>query len=200
MKHLLPLLILISLTLTGCSSLVSRPVLSPFLTEEDGSLPPEDYTEVLLTSLSYGKYDMRDAELPFYHNRGSADRPLKAGGTVFENGVYISPISSEAKGFVEFSVSHLSEEYNTFVCMAGALEDETAEATAAFTFLVDGKLMSRTPIQTVGQDAYLIDVVIPYGAKTLRIECAGSCAGVIGDGRFVQSQYLDRIRWPDSEN
>lgn len=199
MKRLLSIFLLTFL-LTGCMFSGSRPVSSPYFSSEAPEEPA--YEEVLLTSLSYGEYLLAENDIPYYSRYGLSSSPLTVSGVPFYHGVYIRPANAKTKGYIEYDISELSDTFDTFVCKVGGMDGEGKYLEQiTVSFLVDGKLMSRTPKLSYGEEAFLIDVVIPYGARKLRIECfveslAGTGAAVIGDGRFLHSQYLDQVDWP----
>ena len=201
MKALISLLLLCTLLMSSCGIHGSRPVFSPFWESTTQASPAHE--EVMLTSLSYGDYLLRDGQIPYYRRYGISSEFFTVCGVPFANGVFICPASGGEAGYIEYSIASLSERLNAFVCKVGGLDGEgSGRELISVSFLVDGKLMSRTPPLSYGQEAYLIDVVIPYGAKTLRIECrvegnSESGGTIIGDGRFLHSQYLDQVDWPE---
>lgn len=199
-RNAILLLLLPALLFSGCGLQGSRPIGSPFWESE--TAPAPRFEEQMLTELSYGEYLLNGENIPYYHQIGTSSAPFTVCGVPFYDGVYISPAGIGKTGFIEYDISSLSETLDCFVCKVGCLDGEgNSGERISFTFLVDGKLMSRTPGLSYGEEAYLIDVFIPHGAKTLRIECRGdgmfrSGASVIGDGRFIRSQYLSSIKWP----
>ncbi len=201
MKLRFSLLLLLTVIFTACG-MQSRPVLSPFWETGADTAADKDYEEILLTSLDYSDYALFGDSIPYYYSLGTENEPLSVGGTVFKNGICISPISPREPGYIEYKITEASERFDTFVCKIGKIDGGRGNgAPVSVHFIVDGKLMSRTPFLSRDDEAYLIDVVIPYGAKTLRIECktengAGGCTTVIGDGRFLHAQHLDKIPWP----
>ena len=196
--------LLISLLLTSCGLSGSRDVHSPYWDTTTPSAKP--YEEVLLTELRYGDYALGGDNIPFYHRYGTDSSPFTVCGVPFADGVFISPSAPGKNGYIEYDISALSETFDMFVCKIGCLDGKgKGQEQVGVSFYIDGKLMSRTPDLSYGEEAYLIDVLIPYGAKTLRIECytdslAGNGSTVIGDGRFLHSQDLEAVIWPEDVN
>lgn len=202
MKLRIVLLICLVLLFTSCQAPRDF-VWSPYW--ETSPETPENlpYDEVLLTSLHYGKYDLYGDDIPYYHRLKETNAFFSVNGTSYSDGIYISPISSIEEGYIEYDISSVSEYFDTFVCKVGKQDGALGEGDRVIVlFVVDGKLMSRTPMMAQGEDAFLIDVSIPHGAKTLRIECRSqnnpdACATVICDGRFVNFRNLADVSWPE---
>ncbi|MBT3306609.1 MAG: hypothetical protein HN377_09005, partial [Alphaproteobacteria bacterium] len=123
------------------------------------SIPAPDVVTTELEKVrSYTEW--RDVNI---NKTGRHNAPLKYKGMIYEQGLGIY-----GAGNISYP---LEPHYQRFVAMV-CLDDASAKnATGRFLIEIDGKVASASPIMKAGDDAWLFDVEIPKGAKTIKLVC-----------------------------
>lgn len=131
---------------------------SQFLVAPKRIPEPDVDATTLEKTRSYAEW--RDVNI---NKTGRYDAPFKHQGTVYQQG-----LGFYGAGSISYP---LDPSYERFVAMA-CLDDFSVEgATGRFVIEIDGKLASASPMMKKGDPAWLFDVKIPEGAKTITLIC-----------------------------